>query len=71
MMIDQEWISEQRRIGDALGQAASKARRLGRTDLLEEIDQMALCRHRKDVIKGLSDLAHKLENFRKNVSDTT
>lgn len=70
MLIDQDWISDQRRIGDALGQAASKARHLRRTDLLEEIDRMALCTQRKDVVERLSYLAQKLEHFRKNVSDT-
>lgn len=70
MMIDHEWIADQRRIGDAMKQASAKARHLRRTDLLEEIDRMALCVHRKDVVERLSGLAQKLEHFRKNASDS-
>lgn len=71
MIIDQEWISEQRKIGDALAQAAAKARQLNRSDLLEEIDQLSLCVKRKEVASRLSDLARKLEFFRKNASEPT
>lgn len=66
--IDADWLDAQRRLGAALATALQTARLLGRTDLIEAIDALALCATRDEVIARMAELAKQLEPFRRQAS---